>query len=224
MNIGDIITFLCEFLPVIIGMVLLPSLHKPYRILLCQSILVFCLDLLGFYLRKSSPQANNQWLYNYYQLADCALLLLVGFYLDKNKLFRRLAIGGFIAFLFVWSFSVYEHGIVHFVISAYNLMSVLLIAAYFRIFYHSAMKHNQQLLRLPELWLCIGIIVFYGCNIFFFSIMDDLEKDLSRDELGTITYLLTTVLNNIRYLLTALAFYLVHSNKRKTSAPHHAIK
>jgi hypothetical protein len=221
LNIGDIITFLCELLPFITGMAILSSLPKPYRILLCQSTLVFCLDLYGFYLRKSSTHTNNQWLYNYYQLADCGLLLLAGYYFDRNNTFRIFAIGGFITFLSFWLYAVYQNGIGIFAVSAYNILSILLIAAYFWIFYRIAMNNHNQLLRLPELWLCLGIIAFYGCNMFFFSIAGDLQKDLSREELGTITYLITTVLNNVRYLFTALSFYLVYINRGTLiSKPH----
>jgi hypothetical protein len=212
LNIKTIVTLCCEVSPVILGSLIFSYLPKPYRILLVLSIITLVVDGIALYIRKWLHQ-DNGWLYNFYMLFDCGLLTLTGHYFRLAKPIAYYAAIAYIIFFLSWSYSFFALGIRPFFVNAYMAATIALLVMYILLLYYHAMEYKHSLTRSPLLWVCLAVIIFYACNAPFFSIMSLLNNKAKE---STLHYLITTVLNNIRYLFITYSFYLVYKQHNAT--------
>jgi hypothetical protein len=158
-------------------------------------------ELSGFFIHKTP--GSNQWLFNCYLPFDCGLPLLAAHYFLKKRNNTYLLIGGYVLFLVVEVYDIYSKGINTFAMNAYITDSILLICTYLIVLYTTVMTYRGSIIRLDTFWLCLGIILFYGCNIPYFSMLGLMV----RYGVGTQLFIILRVLNNVRYLFVAYSFY-----------------
>lgn len=205
LNVKTILTLCCEASPIICGCLTLHYLPKPYRILLVLSFITLAVDGVALYIRKVLEQSNS-WLYNCYMIFDFGLLAATAYYFRPSKSTLNCITVASFFFLLSWGYTFFSTGISLFFVNVYMIISILILIVYIWLLYYQAMECKHSLIKSPGFWACTGIIVFYACNAPFFSIMNLLNDKAKQ---STLHYLITTVLNNIRYLLLAYSFCLI---------------
>ncbi len=194
-----------EFIACIAAIYFFTTLSTGFRWLAIHAITAFLVELAGFIMRTHG-HTDNQWLFNCYLPGDCALQLLAAYYL-ATKIPRYLFIVGFLAFLITWAMEIYTKGVMVFTVKAYIIDSILQMLAYLFVQHKAAMDYRGRFARCPELWVCLGIITYYGCNIPFFSILGYLVVIKAYDVIKLL-FVILEVLIHIRYLFVAVAFCL----------------
>jgi hypothetical protein len=207
------LVFIEEFFAVLVGFYFYKHLTKPWRLLLIQVIIAFTVELSAYFIRMNHQP--NGWLYNFYLVADFTLLMSVAYFLLQIKRFQFLFLGAFLIFILVWGYDVfYLFGITKFATHAYTASSILLIASYLYLLFYDTLRWQKPVYLSPVFWFCIAIIIFYGCNITYFYLMDTIIKTLTKSQ-NDFLLLVLKLLVAIRYLLIALSFYLVYYNNKE---------
>lgn len=199
--------FLGEFIAFIIGLSVFRQLNTAFKIIAVQVIVAFCVELYSRYVRETTHE-DSYWLYDYYLLIDCGTLLFAGYYLLKKQISILFFLVGFGLFLGVWAYDVYvckDMGFNVFAEHAYILESIMIVALYLYILYHNGLSFKGDLWTMASLWLCIGIIIFYGCNIPNFSFYKFIVAHSSNGQRKISGYILDFLIS-IRYPFTALGF------------------
>jgi hypothetical protein len=212
--------FIEIFIALIAGIFFYKSFTKGWKLLSIQVIIAFAVELSAYYIRMNHQP--NGWLYNIYLIADFTLLITVAYFLIQDKRFQFLFLGAFSLFMLVWLYDVvYLYGITKFAAHAYIASSILLIATYLYLLFYDTLRWKKAVYLSPVFWLCIAIIVFYGCNITYFYLMDTIIKTLSKEQKDLLLWLLK-ILVAVRYVLIALSFYLVYYNNKNIKNNIHA--
>lgn len=194
-----------EFIACIAAIYCFTSFSTGFRWLAIHAITAFLVELAGFIMRTHG-HTDNQWLFNCYLPLDNALQLLAAYYITAKKPWHLFIIG-FLAFLTSWAMEIYAKGIMTFTIKAYIVDSILQMLAFLFVLHKAAMDYTGRFARCPELWACLGIIVYYGCNIPFFSMLGYLVTIKAYDVIKFL-FVILQVLIQIRYLFVAVAFFL----------------
>lgn len=200
--IGELIAF-------IVSVFVFRSLSVTYKLLAIHAILSFLVEFTGFIMRKN--YINSQWLFNCYMISDCGLLLLAGYYF-KLRLSSLFLIIGFLIFLTVWSWNIYSSGMSEFPIPAHIVNSILQVGTYLFILYQTTVIHKESLIQSPAFWICLGIILFFGCSIPFFSLLGFLAKN-AREILDRLSIVLK-ILIAVRYLLLSVGLLIYYKQSR----------
>lgn len=201
-----------EFIACITALWFVSSFSAGFRLLALHAIMAFLVELCGYVLDKKM-HTGNTWLFNSFLIVDCGIQLLAA-YKFKIRIPGDVFIGLFIGFLAIWMMEVYANGIGVFTVKAYVVDSLLQLSAFLFVLHGAAMKHTVRFIRCPELWACLGIVIFYGCNVPFFSMLHYLLIIKASDVVKTLFIILQGLIQ-IRYLFVAAAFFMCYRNYQK---------
>jgi len=210
-----------EFIACIAAILFFTSLSISCRILAIHAITAFLVELTGFILRKHG-YTDNQWLFNIFLLFDCGLQLLAAYYF-RVKIPYLFFITGFLVFVAVWLYEVINTGVMIFTVKAYIVDSILLMGTYLVVLYYSTINYRGSLTRSPSLWICLSIILYYGCNIPFFSVLNYLVDNKAKDVIKFL-FVVLQVLINVRYLFIAIGFYLYFYSRKAVKPGYDVVK
>jgi len=102
----------------------------------------------------------------------------------------------------IWIYSHFTDLVACFIIT---LISVFVL-------YEIFLKTEKQWYRQPEVYICVGLLVYFASSIPYIALMGYLQE--KQPELNTIMFqVINGVLANLRYLGVAIAFWLVKKNK-----------
>lgn len=201
------------------GVVNFRNLTIPYRVIFSQVLLALFCEVLGYYL--SFGAKHNIWLYNLYWLVgELWLMTVPGIILLRRAVLRRFLFFITIITTLIWIVKIYQHGLSKF--SPFILLSIYLttLLIYFIVLFHIALSTEEKLVKLPAFWLCLSVIIYFGCNIPYYGLYNYLES--KEPKLLNQLFDITLVLNFIRYPLVAVSFYLMGRQhkivKQKSSA------
>jgi hypothetical protein len=153
---------------------------------------------------------NNQWLFNYYLIIETGLLAIAGLQRSipaRQKPLTIYIVSGFAFFLLVWTMQVYASGIKILANRACIAEGIFLATMFFILLYRSALAFSGPMLANPDVWLCLGCIIYFGCGIPILGLLHYLDKD----DGTTVKKLFGIVrtLSNIRYFFTGISFVLL---------------
>jgi len=89
---------------------------------------------------------------------------------------------------------------------AYIVECLLLVLLYLMLLTREVIAKIEKITRSPLFWIGIGSILYFGCNIPYFSMRPYFEKTNSK--LTTSLFILNKILLNFRYLFVLIAFLL----------------
>lgn len=171
-------------------------LDLPAILILCKLVLSLSVDIAGYIL---PAHISNALLFNLYQLVDLWLLGTVAYLLlNKSKLFVIVSV---MMSTIISIYFLYIDLDSHFNNIGFLVESVVLTILYLIIITQELMSIKTQ--KKSVIWVCIAIIIYYGCCVPFFSLINYLRSDIAND-----LYLINSFLNIIFYLLIGYAFYL----------------
>ena len=202
--------FIGEFLAFSFAIICFTKLNTSYRIVALQSCIAFVVEAFGYWWKLDINRGSNKWLFNLYMIFDCGLILLAAYYFLKPKIPIKFFAALFLVFIVFWLNSAIQNKTIDkFTIEAYVIDSVFSLASFLYILYTYALNEKGDLISMPVLWLCLGLIINYGCSIPYFSTYSIQGKMCSKEEMEFLNKI-PTILNNIRYPLVALSFVLFY--------------
>lgn len=209
----DIIT-LC------LGLFFLRNFTIPYKLVLFHVLLTSIIEIYGWYLGAIRGQ-HNVWLFNIFWLVgELWIMGTAGILLLKGKKIKQsLAILIFLATAF-WGINIYQFGISAFTPSVLLSIYVVVLLIYFIVLFQSVLLSNEKIMRLPELWLCLSVILYFGCNIPYYGLFNYLNAQ--DPKLLSSLFNITLILNLVRYPMVAVSFFLlgkqgIAANKKTAS-------
>lgn len=191
------------------------------KILFTQLVVWMIFYLLSYLITVSQKyrgvQEDNQWMYNASTFLEISLLIFAASTFFKDIVMKRLVAMAYILFLIISAVMWWKFGFRKFNVNAYVPGSLVICVLYSLILYDCFFK-NRDLpkLRNPDIWICIGLLIYFACNLPYFSLFHYLNEH--HLEFSKILFnLITEVLANIRYLMLGLGFWLVlRESKLKT--------
>lgn len=209
MSLITLLDLSATLLAMLAGLFFFKHLNAAYKIITSQACIAFVVELAA----ATSFKNYNHGMYNVYMIADCGLLMLAGFFLLK-KYNHYFFIAGFTVFLLIWTWSALSHGLAYFAQLAFVVYSLMLVIIYIMVLYNEALIFKHSLYKFPALYLCSGIILFYACIIPYFSTFK-LQANLTSAQQQFLHLLVLDVLDQLRYIFTAIGFFLFYINKEK---------
>ena len=114
-------------------------------------------------------------------------------------------------FLLAYTIFVYQNGFIFFSIYSFIAESLVITAVYALVLYEVMHHPGANKFRLPELWICIGLLLYFACNLPYFSVFDFLNQH--HPKVSKVLFrIITDVFANIRYLCMAIGFWLIKQN------------
>lgn len=206
-----------EFITCLLAILAFRKLDTFSRLIAIQVCIAFLVEFIGWQMRLR--QQRNTWLYNCYMPVEFSLLFIATDLHFKNGLKSWYPALLFIYWL-CWSSEVYFQSIHVFAVKSYVTGALLLLVSYFFVLYKSAWN-RISLFRQSQFWFAIGVILFFGCNIPFFSMYDYIVENSNKNQMVLLSNLMK-VFSHFRYFCTAIGFIIVFlefkSSKQKVLA------
>lgn len=208
---------LSEFITCLLAILTFRKLDFFSRMIALQVFIAFIFELIGLQMRQKHQ--TNVWLYNCYMPLEFSLLLIGPRLHFKQKIYIWLPI--ILVFYWVcWSVETYFQTMHVFAVKSYVIGALILLISYFFVLYKSAWN-RKSLFRQSQFWFAIGVILFFGCNIPFFSMYDYIVENSTSYQMDLLTKLMM-VFTHFRYLCTSIGFVMVFqefkNNKQKVLA------
>lgn len=154
---------------------------------------------------------NNQWIYNVSMPIEAGLLTWAGYEYFKSFKESFLLWIGYAVFLLLFVSEIIIKGPLIFSNHGYIAESMLLLVIYLIILYTQFREENTSLKRLPDLWIALGIIIYFGGIVPYLSLIHYL--DLHHPIVSNYLYSIITVgLANLRYIFVAIGFWMIRRN------------
>jgi len=212
MNIKDNVTLYVMELVVLVTSVLCIKIYDkltlPYRLLSIQVICGLIIEVIGHIF--INQRTLNTICYNFYTIVEFYLMYAAGVILlnKYKKVFWAISVLP----LIVWFIHIWRLGIDNFSNYSFILGGLLLVILFVLLLYQTT-KSVTILKYTPDFWICIGIIVYFGCNVPFFSLFAYFTSH-GKEKLGSRLFILNDFLALTRYLCFGIAFLLLNSKKR----------
>lgn len=204
---------LCLSLAILTGILAFRNMNNFFRILFLQ-VVIWSLFYAGshaitLYQQAINQPIDNQWLLNIHLILETGLLLMAAWFV-LSKTFRNFIImGGFLFFLTVLGIQGWKQGFDVYLNLADVAACIVITLVFSMVLYTFGQQGHKRLWKSPEKWACLGILMYFACSVPYVSMMGYLQTE--NPEVNTfLYYLISGVLANIRYLLLALAFWMLY--------------
>jgi hypothetical protein len=155
-------------------------------------------------IKLASGHPQNQWLYNFYILFECSILLIGAMTVTPRKVVIFIT-SLLVIFYVVFFIETAYTGIDRFANYSFILEAVIVSVFYIYIAANDYKKRSAGWKTSPVFLCCTGISVYFICYIPYMTILHYLQKYSPRD--NSILYLtITSLLANVRYLFVFLSF------------------
>jgi hypothetical membrane protein len=191
-------------------------LDRFLKILLLQLGIYLAVVMAAYFITPGTQTNPNQWLYNVYIFLETVLLLTAAFFLTQNKEKRAGIIFLFTVFLVVFLTHITLKSITFFSSYAFIAEGITVLIVYGYIVYRETFVNGNSLSDSPVLWASLGLLIFFICNVPYFSLFDFLNKNYPHAA-KLLFQIITDVLANVRYLLLAISFWLVRRQYLQTA-------
>lgn len=212
-----LIIILGKIVAILLGFYYYKFLSDAYRLILYQVIVALLCESFARYLVVSHPyRYNNLWVFNLYLLCEMWLDGMAGRLLIRNNIIKQAVFYTLLGLTVLWGVNIYLVSMASFANWCFVATSIVFIIIYFIVLFDTALFNAKSILIQPAFWLCLSIILFYGCDLPYFGLRNYLIKHQMRStELKL--YVINSILNFIRYPLVAVSFiFCRNTNKQKS--------
>jgi hypothetical protein len=193
------------------------------RLLFAQLITSDLIYILSYavttYQKSEGLQEDNQWVFNLNILIETSLLLMAASKWQGSRNFKQIALYAFLFFIAAFTILTFRSGFLIFNSYAYALESLVIIFIYLLILKQSYYDFSESHERKYERWICIGLILFFGCSLPYFSLFNFFN--IYYPNLSKSLYFITEVLANLRYLMLGVGFWLIRKDSIKFARSSH---
>lgn len=167
---------------------------------------------LTIYQSMHNKTMNDQWIFNIQIPLELLLLTVAACYFLKDKLSKYLALTFYMLFLIIIFLQFKISGPQVFINYGMVASGFSVTVLYTMILYQKFKSDSLSWKQSPEIWASLGLIIYFACNIPYFSLFTYLNSHHSA--LSTkLFFFITDVLANIRYIFLAIAFWMVRKHK-----------
>lgn len=221
----DMLTLLTEIscisLAIFFGILAFRKLDRFFQILLLQVVIWSLFYALShgvtIYQQEHHLPIDNQWLMNIHLIVETGLLLTAAWFVLPEMLRTVLTIGAFSLFLFAFGIQVRSQGFGTYLNYADVAACIGITLVFSMVLYTFGQRNGSPFWTSPEKWACLGILLYFACSVPYVSMMHYLETN--NPEVNTfLYYLISGVLANTRYLLLALACWMIYRNAKKQTS------
>ncbi len=206
-------------LALVAGIFAYPYITKFMRILFCQLVVWILFYFSGYgityYQKMNHIAQNNIWLYNIAVPIEFLILTIAASTVFKHKLTRNVVLSSYIFFLVSLYLQTYFSKTDSFINYAMASGSIIMTTVFVWIIYikfTSALPFREY---KPEVFACLGLIIYFACNVPYICLMPYLNESSPEQSKSLFNNIIDN-LANFRYLLLAIAFILTRINKNKT--------
>ena len=208
----------CLSLAVFFGVLAFRRMDRFFRVLFLQlviwSLFYLCSHGITIWQQENHLPIDNQWLLNVHLIIETGLLLMAAWFVLPEMLRSPLTFGAFSLFLLVFGIQAMNLGIGTYLNYADVAACIVITLVFSVVLYHFGQQTNAPFWSSPEKWACLGILLYFACSVPYVSMMNYLER--TNPQVNTfLYYLISGVLANIRYLLLALACWMIYRNAKK---------
>lgn len=209
-HITDILILFC----CVLGYRNYAFLDRAWKIIVLQLSLDLVAELLGLVLRQLKYTTSP--VYNFYLPAELILLAVTANMFLKSVHWKRATFFFLALFFGVWLYDLWEHSLLFFTSRAYATEGIIICCLYLGLLLQLQRQDGySSLLQHPLFWFCVAHLVYFGCVIPYFSLMDYLQAN--KPQLWHHLYIINPIMGVMRYLLVLLSFILIESKNRKKS-------
>jgi hypothetical protein len=208
----------CLSLAVFFGLLAFRRMDRFFRVLFLQvliwSVFYTASHLITWYQQAKHIPIDNQWLLNMHMIIETGVLLTAAWFILPEMLRTVLSLGAFSLFLLAFAFQAWSQGFGTYLNYADVAACIGITLVFSVVLYHAGQRTHTAFLESPEKWACLGILLYFACSVPYVSMMNYLEK-INPNVNTFLYYLISGVLANIRYLLLALACWMIYRNAKK---------
>jgi hypothetical protein len=201
----------CLFAAMVVGVYSFKKLNNFYKIIflqvLCASIIYVVARLITYHQKLKEVPADNQWVFNVYIILEVLLLSSAATLQIKSNKIKIIIAFGVTGCLAMFGYHLSSVGFYRFANNTQIVAGILIIAIYLYLIF-SALHRPSSVNKFPtEVWLYIGLCLYFACNVPLMAFIHYLYSR-SPELTETLFNFITNVLGNIRYLLTAISFWI----------------
>jgi hypothetical protein len=168
--------------------------------------------VITFYQQARNLPQNNIWIYNLYFPIECALLAAAALQLLQSKMIRMITLICYFLFLTFYMIQIARFGLNHFANFAVAAYAFILVGLYLAVLYHILKTPGFTFRAFPQLWACLGIALYFGCIVPYFSVMNYLHATNPKLN-STLFFIINNVLSHVRYFATAISMILFYQQR-----------
>lgn len=187
-------------------------MNRFFRLIFAQVVAwaIFYVSAYGITIYQDSQglPLNNQWVMNAHLLVETVLLIVAAYLYFNNRAGRMMAICLLLVFALVVIIQLSQNGFALYWNYADVAACICLTALYSFLLYDFSLQRKTPWWASPEIFVCLGILIYAGCSVPYIALMHYLEREYPAAN-NMLFHLINDVLANFRYLLTAFAFWLV---------------
>jgi hypothetical protein len=196
-------------IPLLLGIFVFRYMSFLYRLYFFQLMFSVLIYILSWVL--PSAKVSDHWLYNLSMPVETGLLTWAGYLYFADDKRKYLIWVGFALFMIIYISDVLIKGISVFFNYGYIAESALLVMIYLLILYSHFIKQSIGWKTSPEIWISIGIVLYFGGVVPYLSLMRYLQS--AHPQMSSLLYeFIIEGLETVRYLLLGLGFWLVRRN------------
>lgn len=194
-----------------IGAIHYHRLTTSLKLSLFQLLIIIAVETIG--LRKIVT--DPFFLFNIYLVIEIHITSLIGYILIKPEQ-RYVIIITTTTTLLIFTYHITTKGMSLFATWAFTTASAFNLVIYSVILYQHS-NSTDNIIKHPHFWLCITMILYFGCNVPIMSFIDYL-KEQRHDNANILYTLVNNSISILRYILLAVSFALCyHKPISKTS-------
>ena len=211
----------CISLVLFFGVLAFRKLDLFFRILFLQvviwSLFYTFSHVITTYQQAHHLPIDNQWLMNIHLIVETGLLLTAAWIVLPKMLRTVLTIGAFSLFLLAFGIQVRGQGFGTYLNYADVAACIGITLVFSMVLYTFGQRTGVPFWESPEKWACLGILLYFACSVPYVSMMHYLE--MNNPKVNTfLYYLISGFLANTRYLLFALACWMIYRNAKKQTS------
>lgn len=165
------------------------------------------------YQERHQLPKNNHWVFNLNIFVETSLLALAAYHYFESMNYKKIIVITYMIYSMVFIYLLSSKGIYTFSIPAYITESIIIITFYSIILLNSFRNFTPQD-RRPEIWMSTGILLYFACNLPYFSLYNFLTQNYP--DLTAALFLITEILANLRYLFLAIGFWIIWKHPNLT--------
>lgn len=171
MRAETIVLLIFIAIPMLIGVYYYKKIKIPYRILVFLLIVTFIVELIAEF--AALIFRNNLVVYHFFSPIEYTLLALLFKSLIKNnkiRLFINFSILIYIPFTLINSFFIQQF--FNEKINSHAILVESILVVYFSLVYLKQLltsEINYSVYKLGAFWICLGCLLFFGTNVFFWG-------------------------------------------------------
>lgn len=174
---------------------------------------------ITFYQDYSGHYTNNWPFFNLVILVETTFLLAAAYSYFNNQLYKQACVVTFACFVVVFVIQLWLDGFTSFLNYAGVMEGIAVILSYTPVLYFQFTEVAFSWKRSPVAWLTCGLLLYFTGIIPYLSVFNYINhSDPGSSE--QLFKFIVDVLANIRYLMVAAAFWLIHKNAIQTAASH----